>query len=153
MGIKLHGLVGSTATFRVLAALAEKDLDFEFVSVDLVSKEQKTPQFLARNPFGQVPVYEDGDLNLFESRAITKYIAEAYADKGTPLISKDPKKSAIQTVWSEVEGQKYDPVSSKLVYQLIIFPMRGATTDEAIVAESEKKLADILDVYELRLTK
>ncbi|XP_071698284.1 glutathione S-transferase APIC-like [Rutidosis leptorrhynchoides] len=153
MSIKLYGLVGSTATFRAMAALYEKDLEFEFVPVDLASKEQKTPQFLTRNPFGQVPVYEDGDLTLFESRAITKYIAEAYADKGTPLTSKDPKKSAIEAVWSEVEAQKFDPTTSKLGMELVLKPKWGQTTDEAVVSEFEKQLEDLLDVYESRLTK
>lgn len=36
-----------------------------------------------------------------ESRAIAKYIAEAYTDKETNLISKDPKKYAIRSVWME----------------------------------------------------
>ena len=50
MVIKVYGLVGSNATFRVCAALFEKDLDFELVRTQIFGvKEQKTPQFLARN--------------------------------------------------------------------------------------------------------
>ncbi|KAJ0597797.1 putative glutathione transferase [Helianthus annuus] len=154
MALKVHGTVGSPATFRALAALHEKDLDFEFIPVNLSAKEHKSPQFLAHNnPFGQVPVFEHGDLKLFESRAITKYVAEAFADKGTSLIHKDPKKSAIQTVWTEVEAQKFDPTVAKLGWEIVLKPMFGMTTDEAVVAEFEKKLEPLLDVYEKRLTE
>ncbi|GJZ09216.1 glutathione S-transferase-like protein [Tanacetum coccineum] len=135
-----------------MAALYEKDLDFEFVSVDYVARKHKLPQFLALNPFGEFPAFEDGDLTLFESRAITKYVTEAYADKGTVLMLKDLKKSAIQSVWMEVENQKFDPTASTLSYELIYKPMYlGQTTDEVAVGELEKKLEDLLDVYEQRL--
>ncbi|KAJ0797156.1 putative glutathione transferase [Helianthus annuus] len=153
MAIKLHGILRSPPVLRAMAALFEKDLDFEFVPVDFATREQKTPQFLALNPFGQVPVFEDGDFKLFESRAITKYVAEVYADKGTDLVLKDPKKLAIQTMWMEVEAQKFDPTSSKLGWELYFKQMFGLTTDEAVVADLEKKLEDVLDVYEQRLTE
>ncbi|CBI36819.3 unnamed protein product, partial [Vitis vinifera] len=50
--------------------------------------QHKSEAFLALNPFGQIPAFEDGDLKLFESRAITQYIAHEYASNGTQLISK-----------------------------------------------------------------
>ncbi|XP_076920468.1 glutathione S-transferase-like [Bidens hawaiensis] len=153
MALILHGTVGSPATFRALAALYEKDLHVDFVPVSLANKENKSPHFLSLNPFGQVPVFEHGDLKLFESRAITKYVAEAFADKGTSLVFKDPMKSAIQTVWMEVEAQKFDPASSKLGWELFFKPLFGMTTDEAVVAEFEKKLEPVLDVYEQRLAE
>lgn len=153
MAMKLHGTVGSNATFRALVALIEKDLDFEFVTVDYAGREHKTPQFLERNPFGQIPAFEDGNLKLFESRAISKYVSEAYADKGTNLTNNDPKKMAIQTVWMEVESQKFEPASARLVWELALKPILGLKTDEAVVPEFEQKLTHVLDVYEQRLTE
>ncbi|KAK1428194.1 hypothetical protein QVD17_17023 [Tagetes erecta] len=155
MAIKVYGAPASTATLRVRACLAEKGLDYEFVPVDMSKKEHKSPEFLKRNPFGQVPAFEDGDLNLFESRAITQYIAHTYADKGTDLIikDKDPKKMAIVAVWSEVESQKFDPVCSKLAWELVLKPIFGMTIDTAVVEENEKKLEEVLDVYESRLSE
>ncbi|KAL8234301.1 hypothetical protein R6Q59_020401 [Mikania micrantha] len=153
MAIKLYGAIGSTATLRVQACLAEKGLDYEFVIVDMNKKEHKSPEFLSRNPFGQVPAFEDGDVKLFESRAITQYLAHTYADKGTDLIIKDPKKMATVAVWIEVESQKFDPVCSKLAWELAYKPMFGLTTDDAVVEENEKKLEEVLDVYESRLSK
>nr|GEW24180.1 glutathione S-transferase-like [Tanacetum cinerariifolium] len=146
MTIKVFGANGSTATLRVLACLAEKDLEYEFVTVDMPNKEHKKPEYLSRNPFGQVPALEDGDLKLFESRAITQYLAHTYADKGTDLIIKDPKKMAILAVWIEVESQKFDPAASKLAWELAYKPIFGMTTDDAIVDEYEKKLSEAISL-------
>ncbi|PHU22118.1 Glutathione S-transferase [Capsicum chinense] len=153
MGIKIHGSPMSTATMRVVACLIEKDLDFEFVFVDMATDEHKKHPFLSLNPFGQVPAFADGDLKLFESRAITQYIAHVYASNGYQLILQDPKKMPIMSVWMEVEGQKFEPLASKLTWELGIKPMIGMSTDDAIVKESEEQLSKVLDIYETRLTE
>ena len=153
MAIKVHGHPFSPAAKRVLLCLAEKGLDHEFVTVDLASGQQKKEPFISINPFGQVPGFEDGDLKLFESRAITRYIAHAYADKGTSLICEDPKKMAIIGVWLEVETQKFDAAAQKLVFELLVKPMKGMTTDAAAVEQLEAQLGGVLDVYEARLSK
>jgi glutathione S-transferase len=57
-------------------------LPFERIDVDLAKAEQKSPDFLARNPFGQVPVIEDGDVTLPESNAILVYLANRYDPTG-----------------------------------------------------------------------
>ncbi|XP_076956215.1 glutathione S-transferase-like [Bidens hawaiensis] len=147
MTVKVFGFIGSNAVYRVLAALYEKNVDYEFVRVNMGILEHKRPRFLARNPFGQVPAFEDGDVTLFESRAITQYIARKYVGKGTELIMKDPIQMAIQTVWMEVESQKFDRASWKLME---IAMGRVRATPE-LVAENEKKLSEVLDVYEARL--
>ncbi|KAJ8749614.1 hypothetical protein K2173_026263 [Erythroxylum novogranatense] len=150
--IKVHGSVLSTAAQRVIVTLYEKDLEFEFVSVDMKAGEHKTDHFLALNPFGQVPAFEHGDLKLFESRAITRYIAHEFADKGTNLICQG-KEMAKLSVWMEVEAHQFDPVASKLNWELVFKPMFGMTTDTAVVQENEEKLAKVLDVYEAQLAK
>ncbi|KAJ7977536.1 Glutathione S-transferase [Quillaja saponaria] len=138
--IKVHGTPFSTATNRVSACLYEKDLEFELVPVDMKAGGHKKETFLSLNPFGQVPAFEDEDLKLFESRAITQYIAHAYADKGTQMISQDPKKMAIIGVWLEVEAHQFDPAASKLTWELGIKHLLGMPTDPAVVEENETKL-------------
>ncbi|KAI9181290.1 hypothetical protein LWI28_018155 [Acer negundo] len=151
-GIKIHGSVISTAAQRVFACLYEKDINFELVPVDMSAGEHKSESFLAMNPFGQVPAFEQGDLYLFESRAITQYIAEQYADKGTALTC--PSKTVpMLLVWKEVEAHQFDPVASKLNWEIVFKPMFGMTTDPAAVEELEAKLSKVLDVYEARLSK
>ncbi|XP_052180256.1 glutathione S-transferase-like [Diospyros lotus] len=151
--MKVHGAVLSTATQRVLATLYEKDLDFEFLPVDLRSGAHKQEPFLSLNPFGQVPAFEDGDLKLFESRAITQYIVHTYADKGNQLIYQEAKKMAIMAVWMEAEAHQFDPAASKLVWELVFKPLFGREVDGAVVEENEAKLGKVLDIYEARLAQ
>jgi glutathione S-transferase len=54
------------------------ELPFEAIDVSLPAGEQKRPEFLALNAFGQVPVIEDGSLVLADSNAILVYLAREY---------------------------------------------------------------------------
>ncbi|KAJ4892547.1 hypothetical protein Rs2_32295 [Raphanus sativus] len=153
-GIKVHGVPISTTTMRVLATLYEKGLDFELVPVDMKGGAHKQEPLISLNPFGQIPALLDGDLTLFESRAITEYIAEEYSDKGEKLLCQGCKKlKAITKVWLQVEGQQFDPIASKLAYERVFKGMLGMTTDPAAAEELEAKLVKVLDIYEARLSK
>lgn len=71
-----------------------------------------------------------------ESRAITEYIAYAYADKGNPLVvAQDQKKMAIVSVWMQVESQQFDAAAARLAWELVFKPMFGKETDNAAVEE------------------
>ena len=61
---------------KVTFALKELGLDCELVPVDLSRGEHRQPAFLARNPFGRVPVLVDDGLTLPESHAILAYLGE-----------------------------------------------------------------------------
>ena len=68
---------GLARDMQVRWALEEvgQPYDVRLVSFD----DMKQPAHLARQPFGQIPTYEDGDLVLFESGAIVLHIAERHA--------------------------------------------------------------------------
>ena len=63
---------------KVRVVLAEKDLEFERVHVDLRKGEQKTPEFLKLNPYGKVPVLIDEDVVVYDSTMINEYLDEEY---------------------------------------------------------------------------
>ncbi|KAJ4837476.1 hypothetical protein Tsubulata_013190 [Turnera subulata] len=150
--IKVHGTSFFTNVSRVMACLHEKELDFEFIPVDLINGEQKKEPYLSINPFGKVPSFEDGDIRIFESRAITNYIAKEYSDRGTQLLYTSGKKLAEMLQWMEVETHQYEPAVTRLMFECIGKPRYlGLPTDTGVVEESEAKLSKILDVYEARL--
>jgi len=152
--MKVHGATYSIASQRVIAALYEKGLDFELVPVDMSTGGHKKEPFVSLNPFGQLPAFEDGDLTLFESRAITSYIAYAYPHKGHQLMYPAGNKTATAYMWVEVEANQFDSVATSLCVELIFKPMFfGKETDAAVVGEKEAKLGQILDIYEARLTQ
>jgi glutathione S-transferase len=73
--LRLYGFDLSGHVHRVRLMLSLLSLPFEDVAVDLRGGEHKQPAFLARNPFGQVPVLQAGDETLADSNAILVYLA------------------------------------------------------------------------------
>jgi len=78
--MKLFGSVNKRSfnTLKIRAALAEAGAAYDFVAVDIPKRENKTPEFLALNPHGKIPVLRDGDFTLAESDAILWYVAEKF---------------------------------------------------------------------------
>jgi glutathione S-transferase len=84
---------GLARDMRVRWALEEVGQRYD---VRLVSfNEMKAPAYRALQPFGQVPVYQEDDLILFESGAIVLHIAERHAG----LLPDDPKSRARAITW------------------------------------------------------
>jgi len=76
--IKLYRFPLSGHSHRVEFMLSLLGLDAEIITVDLANGAQKTPEFLQKNSFGQVPVLEDGDITLSDANAIITYLASRY---------------------------------------------------------------------------
>lgn len=147
--IKVHGHPGSTATATVLCCLNEKKLQYDLVFVDIFADAQKKPEYLALNPLGKIPTIQDGDLTLFESRAIIKYLAKKYKGQGTDLLGNSLSEQALVEQWCEVEGQSFYPLASSIVYETFVMPLSGGSIDVG----AEEKLKKVLDIYEERLSK
>jgi glutathione S-transferase len=90
--IKLYDFKSSPNCQRVRVVLAEKNLPYETVPVDLRAQAQKTPEYLKLNPYGKVPVLTDDDTVLYESCIINEYLEEKYPMP--PLMPADPAKKA-----------------------------------------------------------
>ncbi|XP_030474689.1 glutathione S-transferase F12 [Syzygium oleosum] len=153
MVVKVYGSTRAACPQRVMACLLEKEVEFEIVHVDLDAGEQKKPEFLQRQPFGQVPAVEDGDFRLFESRAIIRYYATKYAGRGADLLGATPEERAVVDQWLEVEAHNFNDLAFNLVFHLVISPHMGLRSDLALVHSSEQKLEKVMDIYEQRLSK
>ncbi|CAK9882361.1 unnamed protein product [Sphagnum jensenii] len=154
MSITLFGTAGSTCTSLVLTTLFEKQVqDFVLKNVNLAKGEHKKPEYLKLQPFGVIPVLQDGDLTIFESRAIARYVSDKYEGQGTPLFGKTEKERALVNQWLEVESQNYYPVVSSIAYQLVFGPRRGLKPDEKVVEQQLQKFEKVLDIYEEHLAK
>jgi glutathione S-transferase len=79
--IKLYG-AGPSRWVKCYWTLRELEIPFEPVVVSLQKGDTRTPDFLAMNPFGKIPVLEDGTFRLRESSAICTYLAEQHPEKG-----------------------------------------------------------------------
>ncbi|XP_044978714.1 glutathione S-transferase 1-like isoform X1 [Hordeum vulgare subsp. vulgare] len=155
--VKVFGHPMLTNVARVMLFLEEVGAEYELVPVDFVAGEHKRPQHLQLNPFGQMPGFQDGDLVLFESRAIGKYIIRKYGTAGLDLLGENSgiEESAMVDMWTEVEDQQYYPAISPVVFECIINPfiMGGAATNQKVVDKSLERLKGVLGIYEARLEK
>jgi glutathione S-transferase len=89
----LWGFNGSTYVRTVKMLLAEKSFtDFKQVPLNVLQGEPKSPEHLARHPFGKVPVLEHDGMRILETAAITRYLNDILPGKS--LIPSTPKDRA-----------------------------------------------------------
>ena len=115
--IKLYDFKSSPNCQRVKVVLAEKNLPYEIVPVDLTKKEQKLPQYLQMNPYGKVPVLTDGSTVLYESLIINEYLEEKYPNP--PLLPKEPAKKARGRILVDYGMAHFDSAYQKLRMELM----------------------------------
>ncbi|KII85279.1 hypothetical protein PLICRDRAFT_166954 [Plicaturopsis crispa FD-325 SS-3] len=153
MVLKLYGVPQSVCTRRVAVVCREKNVPYELVPVDVAKRAHKSPAYLEKQPFGQLPYIDDDGFILYESRAIGRYIAAKYAGQGTPLLPADPKAHALFEQAASVEYSDFDPFVGGLALEKAYKKMWGQETDAARVQEYLKVLDGKLDAYEAILSK
>jgi len=79
--IRLYRSALSGHAHRVQLFLSLLSLPFDMIDVDLRNGQNKRPEYLAMNPFGQVPVIDDDGVVLYDSNAILVYLARKYGDE------------------------------------------------------------------------
>lgn len=80
-------------------------------------------------------------------------MSNKYKETGPDLLRHESiTESAIVNVWLEVEAQQFSPPISALVFESLIKPLLGGTTDPKAVEAQAEKLAKVLDIYEDRLS-
>jgi glutathione S-transferase len=123
--------------------LTEKRVPFELIPIDTMKELQhKAPEFLGKQPFGQVPAIVSGSLFLtatcsephvrkrttmalycmYESRAICRYILEQYPTNGPQLIPTGVKSKALFEQAASVEFANFDPIVKKILLATFGYP-------------------------------
>ena len=100
--IRLYSSPISGHVHRVRLFLSLLGLPFETIDVDLSARAQRAPAFLALNPFGQVPVIQDGALTVADSNAILVYLNARYADDPARWLPPEPERAAQVQRWLSV---------------------------------------------------
>lgn len=102
---KLYSMQRSGNSYKVRLALALLNVPYEPIEVDILRGESRTPDFLAKNPSGQVPLLEVGnDRYIAESNAILWYLAV-----GTPLAPEHRIDRAEALQWMFFEQHALEP--------------------------------------------
>ncbi|HCF2410896.1 glutathione S-transferase family protein [Pseudomonas paraeruginosa] len=113
--MKLYDLDLSGNAYKVRLLLALIGREVSLLTVDIANREHKTPAFLRMNPRGQIPVLEDGDLQLGDSQAILVYLARRYASpEWYPL---DPASQGRIAHWLSYAANEVQngPASARLI--------------------------------------
>ena len=138
--MKLYGSPLSGHTHRVQLFLSLLKLPFEFVTIDMANRQNRSAEYLEMNAFGEVPVLRDGDVVLADSTAILVYLAARYDDSGRWL-PRDPLAAGQVQRWLSAASGKiaYGPCAARLV---TVF---GAPLDQERAIGIATRLFDVLE--------
>ncbi len=131
--IIVHGIPGSPYVRMPLLACEEKHAPYRVATMQF--GQNKTPEYLARQPFGRIPVIEHDGFWLYESAAVIRYIDQVFP--GPSLTPSDSKAQArMNQVMGIVDWYVMPTISAGIGWNRIIAPMLGALVDEAAVANA-----------------
>ena len=133
---------------KVLWALDELDLSFEHIEVGGVHGGLDDPAYRALNPNGLVPTLQDGDLTVWESHAIVRYLAGAYGQNG--LWRADPRERALVDQWTDWTATTFQPAWIGLFWLTVRTPL--ALQDKAAIAAAHEETIVCLRRLDARLT-
>jgi glutathione S-transferase len=128
MTITLWGRLNSANVQKAVWALEETGV--AYAQVDLGGKfgGLDQPEYLAMNPNGRVPTLRDGDLVVWESHAIVRYLAATYG--AGSLWPADPRVRAVVDQWTDWTATTFQPAWIELFWLLVRTPVaqhdRGA---------------------------
>lgn len=113
--LKFYRFALSGHAHRVELMLSLLEVPHESIDVDLRRREQKLPEFLALNAFGQVPVIDDNGVVVADSTAILVYLAKRYG--GEAWLPQDAVGAAAVQRWLSVASGPLaaGPASARLV--------------------------------------
>jgi glutathione S-transferase len=148
MAIDIYWGSGSPYSWRVLLALEFKRLAYESHQLQFSKQEHKSPQVLALNFRGRVPILKDGDYVVFESLAVLYYLDLKYPDP--PIFGRSPEEAGvIMRVICEYQAYA-EPHLNRLVEAFFFREKRG-NVDE--LAKAMHVVASEARSIELRLAK
>lgn len=142
---KLYADPRSGNCFKVWLLLHLLDLPFQWISVDILNRETRTPEFLAMNPQGMVPVLQlhSGE-SLYESNAILCYLAQ----RSLYLLPHEPLSRTRVLQWLFFEQNNHEP---NLAGAHFMTHYLGHAPDEPEIVNRVKRGYRALTVMEKRL--
>jgi glutathione S-transferase len=146
--IELYAFPPSPRAFKAIAVANHLGIDYTLHMVDLLTGEQKTPEYTALNPNQMMPTLKDGDYVLWESNAIAQYLALRKPQGG--LLPSDERGRLDVTRWQFWDLAHWDPPIETLLLENFVKPhFLGVTErDDAAVAKATEhfhRAAAVLD--------
>ena len=147
--ITLWGRRNSGNVQKVLWALHELDLPHVRERVGGSFGGNHDADFLAMNPMGLVPVIRDGDVTMFESNAIVRYLSARY--RPGVLRPEDHRHLAMAEQWMDWQQNAFGaPVSTIFLNTVRVTPDKR---NAAAVADAEKRAVEALKIADEHLSR
>ena len=138
--MRLYNANFSPNALRVRAVAHELGVELEIVEVDIRAGDNRAAEFLARNPNAKVPVLEDGNFVLWESRAICAYLAGIRPEAGP--YPDGLKARTLVDQWAWWQAIHLGPAMQKLSFELFLKEKFGMGDPDPTVVEAERKATD-----------
>ena len=136
--IKLYDFPLSPRARKVRVTLEAKGLEYEKIPIDITKGEQKTPAYLAVNPYGKIPALQDNGTTVYESTIIMEYLNDTYPTP--PLLPDDVGQRARARVLMHYADTPYEHAVATLAAELLLKPLQGGTADHEVVSQANAAL-------------
>lgn len=143
--IKLYGHELSGNSYKAKLLLSLLGIEHEWIKVDLLKGEHKSPEFLSLNPFGQVPVLVDGDTIVSDAQAILVYLARRYGGDQWLPVDAVPLSQVVRWLSTTAGEVRQGPESARLYYLFNATNInieRATQKAEFILAQLNQHLSD-----------
>jgi glutathione S-transferase len=139
--LTIYGRINSINVQKVVLACEELQLPYQRIDAGGAFGIVQTPAFKALNPNSLVPVLIDGDLTLWESNTIVRYLAAKYGDGS--LWPTDHAQRAMSDRWMDWQCTAFNGAYAKAFMGLIRTPPehRNMADIEASVAATHTMMA------------
>jgi glutathione S-transferase len=145
--MKLYQFALSPNCQKVVALAEEVGVPLELAHVDLFKGGARTPELLAKNPNGKVPILEDGAFVLWESTAMLGYIAGTAGR--ADLAPTSTRERAEVDRWTSWQGAHFSPAIRKVAFERIVKKLAGlGAPDEAAVKAGIEEFAVVASVLD-----
>ena len=120
--IKLYDFELSGSCYKIRLLLSMLGQQHEAVTIDFINKEHKTAKYTALNPFGEIPIMEDGDVRLRDAQAIMVYLAKKY-DKTNAWYPDDAASMAKIQQWLSTGGGEVMNAAGARLVKILNYPL------------------------------
>jgi glutathione S-transferase len=135
---------------KVVALAHEVGVPLELAAVEIFKGGARSPAMLAMNPNGKVPILQDGDFVLWESRAMLSYIAGKAGR--VDLAPTTPRERADVDRWTAWQGAHFGAAIRKVAFERVVKKLVGqGAPDEAVVKAGVAEFAVTASVLEQSL--
>ena len=147
--MRLWGRVNSVNVQKVLWCLEELRLPCERIDAGMEHGVVNTEDYRAMNPNGRVPCLQDGELVLWESNTILRYLCEAYPSTGRALYPHDPALRARISRWLDWQLSTLTPAERPLFWGMV--RTKPERRDAAAIAAAAQQSGECWRIVEAQL--